>query len=1848
MRNFFYCRFAALLVFLFSTQILYGQLEQVIHEEVATGPIGGIPEGYSSYRIFALLTGPSYRVHSISSYSNVGFEHRLQIGACSTDAVIWNAAQGGATGDDHNCSLYGAAPEVQYDSYFTLQRSSSCSPGGAIVTTPTTSSELNAAFATAPFGTSLSTFNLTVGTTNYQAPTGSDFRVLIAQVTVPTGSLVYALNVNVFSTAASSTIFRYVHTLDGPMNPTTEINGMSKGLVFGLSECALCSEPDACNYNSDAAINTYCENSSCSGCMDTGAINFDPEAIYDDGTCYSVIPDIVINEFCYGGSQNLPPNHPQHYFELYNKESFDVDLSRWRISFGMNLNVPEGTIIGANDYLVVTTPNQAGYTPEYNRIFTAASDNLSSLDSLGVYNNAGIEIDYIRWTFNSAEWPTTAFNVFASVALSNPNLDNSDGNNWCHSAEFYGSPGEANTCRILGCTNEIACNFSVEANYDDNSCIYCVCGYECGCMDSEALNYNPEAQWHGEPCVYTAYDVVINEIKSSSASNNYVELYNNEDSAVDISGYRLRDPSCCNVGFDFYFPDGTVMQPGTFVLVHGNTTNYNSLTIPHFTWTGSGNYTGNSANIKLYEDHGMLIDSVYTLSTAMNTWQSASSQARELENPNTNNAIGSNWCVFNAGTPGTQNSCYSEVIQGCMDEDAFNFEPAATVAGACNYADGGLTCTQAPAIICGQFYDGIMIPGSTVNDNLTAGANYCGFETINAQNWFTYLASEDQVVHIDLCYPETDTTFFIQIFVGECGELYCYDASNALSCPGTGAASLDFYADAGETYFIRISAISGNALGSFRMKLNCSSAEVGCNQLDACNYDPASTNALGCEYNSCLGCTNPEAINYDPDATIDDGQCYETTPRVVINEINKSYGSSGGYSTASQFIELYNVEDHDINITGWTINGGTPITFPGSTIIRAFDYIVIGRLPSPTVENLSDNIDDVFPFPNNYDVRDESYLVLHDAAGNLVDSVWVGTGFPSSASSQYRSTELINPHLDNNYIPNWNVTIALNQFLANTPGFQNTYFDPLGLTCQDSTACNFNPYIESNNSHCDYTCFYQDQTIDNDASSNPVVLHDGSTLSITRGQMASGNSAPVSTCNPVFHDAWFQLNTAQFDTVHVEFDFIAAMPTMGVTVYEQNGVSIQEVYCTSFVTDGVLMFEDIPGFDVNTTYLFNIYVFTNTCSTCAGAAVGIHANFFSRNCTDPLACNYNPLAEEDDGSCEYQSCTGCSDENACNYTQGATIDDGSCCYSRCSWIEMTQGSVPDDMQWQLLSEDAVVAEGGYQASQFLCLPDVCYTVILTDTASNGWEGATISLRDEVDFVFQDSTVVDSLVQFSICLNEIPLVLGCMDTTACNYNPLAEEDDGSCSNACGGCTIDWAMNYNPNATFNDGSCLFPPGAGITCSSPIQLFDGGTPFVFQTEYIDNDNFAAGLTELNCITNTNDIDIGQYWFIYTDTVSTQVNVYINQAVNTCLGFGSTVHVFRGTCGDFDCEPYDFSSPYMFQALAGETYYIRAVIDESPFGCNYSGQIFIQSFEIEDGCTDEVACNYNDDAVVDDGNCDYACLYGCMNSSACNYDPTSIYDDGSCFFNCIYGCLDESACNYDSLANTDDGTCIFLAECFPGCTDVIACNYDPGATFEDFTCTYDCLFGCLEEGACNYAYEAIYNDFSCDYSCFTEGCMDELACNYNAYSTIDNGSCLYDGCVSGCTQPTACNYNAAANTEDFSCVYGCFAGCIDVVACNYNASADFDDGSCSFPGCMNSNAVNYDPEAACEGACYFDCIADLDGSGSMDMSDFLLIMAAFGCIGDCAPFDLNGDDIVGSSDLQLFLAFYGVLCAD
>ena len=61
--------------------------------------------------------------------------------------------------------------------------------------------------------------------------------------------------------------------------------------------------------------------------------------------------------------------------------------------------------------------------------------------------------------------------------------------------------------------------------------------------------------------------------------------------------------------------------------------------------------------------------------------------------------------------------------------------------------------------------------------------------------------------------------------------------------------------------------------------------------------------------------------------------------------------------------------------------------------------------------------------------------------------------------------------------------------------------------------------------------------------------------------------------------------------------------------------------------------------------------------------IGIVVDCIIFGCIDPTACNFNPLADCDDGSCEMP---GCTDPVACNYDLNAACDDGSCTYGGCT------------------------------------------------------------------------------------------------------------------------------------------------------------------------------------------------------------------------------------------------------------------------------------------------------------------------------------------------------------------------------------------------------------------------------------------------------------------------------------------------------------------------------------------------------------------------------------------------------
>jgi len=112
--------------------------------------------------------------------------------------------------------------------------------------------------------------------------------------------------------------------------------------------------------------------------------------------------------------------------------------------------------------------------------------------------------------------------------------------------------------------------------------------------------------------------------------------------------------------------------------------------------------------------------------------------------------------------------------------------------------------------------------------------------------------------------------------------------------------------------------------------------------------------------------------------------------------------------------------------------------------------------------------------------------------------------------------------------------------------------------------------------------------------------------------------------------------------------------------------------------------------------------------------------------------------------------------------------------------------------------------------------------------------------------------------------------------------------------------------------------------------------------------------------------------------------------------------------------------------------------------------------------------------------------------------------------------GCLDATACNYDADALTDDGSCDPDADADgqcdgeDNCTDTTACNYDdPDAT------------ECLEDDVCGECGGGNAGDNDADGICDTEdNCTDLEACNYLAYS---NSVCLYPDvlgvCGGGCS---------------------------------------------------------------------------------------------------------------------------------
>ena len=200
----------------------------------------------------------------------------------------------------------------------------------------------------------------------------------------------------------------------------------------------------------------------------------------------------------------------------------------------------------------------------------------------------------------------------------------------------------------------------------------------------------------------------------------------------------------------------------------------------------------------------------------------------------------------------------------------------------------------------------------------------------------------------------------------------------------------------------------------------------------------------------------------------------------------------------------------------------------------------------------------------------------------------------------------------------------------------------------------------------------------------------------------------------------------------------------------------------------------------------------------------------------------------------------------------------------------------------------------------------------------------------------------------------PRRIGCRDSTADNYSPLAEADDGSCIHM--GCTDSASPAYSARANFDDGSC----GPSVEgCGDPRA-----------ENYLPHarSNRSDACVLRGCTS--------------PDAVNYDPSATVDD--NSCVPR-------RYGCTDRTAANYASSA-----TDDDGSCYIRGCTDSRAPNYDPLATADDHTCEVVLGCTDaNGADNYNPLASVDDGSCVYV---GCTSSAAINFAANATVDDGRC----------------------------------------------------------------------------------------------------------------------------------------------------------------------------------------------------------------------------------------------------------
>ena len=943
---------------------------------------------------------------------------------------------------------------------------------------------------------------------------------------------------------------------------------------------------------------------------------------------------------------------------------------------------------------------------------------------------------------------------------------------------------------------------------------------------------------------------------------------------------------------------------------------------------------------------------------------------------------------------------------------------------------------------------------------------------------------------------------------------------------------------------------------------------VGCTDSVALNFDEAATDDNGyCAYAEDLNCADEAACNFQPFAG--PAYCLQIEPHVVHSGVVGTDDLTG-FTTYRIYALCENTDDFVSSVSGdeefptriQSTSSFFQSTFGGLTgsdqtaalfgffPSAAFDsYITIGLTESAgsgegninTIDNPNNAWGDVFEDGGDLLIDDAiggSWFIFNGNTNGIAGDDYrvllaqVTTDGDLSGSMYVQFFENGSPAFDNRvlidfqqacYGPEELAACEYPEDLLDCDGNCLNDADGDGICdefeiggCNDSAACNFDPEATDNDGSCSYAAEGYD--------CNGACLLD-----------ADGDGV----CDPFEVAGCTDATACNFAADATDEDGSCSYPVDG---YDCAGVCLSDAD-----GDGVCDEFEISGCQDETACNYDA-IATNA-GDCDYAASGYD-------------CEGNCLSDTDgDGVCDEFETAGCTVANACNYDASATDDDGTCDFCSCS----SGGLLPINTYTMSVDVHGQDLQPGLTTYRFyinmLNDDDFLSSVygnnddVFELSTGNGFWNSTFggSVASDINpafLAFFPELNADSWVTIGIDSQNsgAESAISTVESTdqpwvGAFHTGVLSGQDIVMNDFAGGAW--YVLNGTPNGLPDaDGRVLF-----------MQLTADTAP----SGRINVQVFGNGLGE-NDLRFTYEFEgTGEFNPLGTDSEGTNENACgctdpeaFNYDESAAYDDGSCIAVAEG-CTDEDACNFDAAA----NTDDGTCAYPDTGYDCDGICLNDADSDGVcDEFEVA-GCQDITACNYNADATDEDGSCSYPDAgYDCSGNCLADADSDGVCDEFE-----VAGCSDAAACNYNSNATDEDGSCTYadagydcdgncLADAdgdgvcdefeIAGCTDAEACNYNAEATEDDGSCLQldecgVCGGDGINEGACDCEGNGPEAGYDCDGACLSDtdgdgicdefeiaGCTDASAANYDPFATDDDASCLEPICI----DPAACNY--------------------------------------------------------------------------------------------------------------------------